>query len=71
MFDKNKKMQHLKDESGQAALEYLLIGVVIMIVASALAILWHLAADGKFSSIVSNSASHAVSSGGTLDVFMF
>ncbi len=60
-----------KHEAGQASLEFVLIGVVIMIVASALAILWHLSADGKFSTIISDSASHTISLGGAMDVFIF
>ncbi len=60
-----------KREAGQASLEFVLIGIVIMIVASALGVLWHLVSDGKFSTIISDSASHAISLGGAMDVFIF
>lgn len=60
-----------RGEEGQASLEYLLVGTVLMIVAVGLAALWRFAADGRFERIVDACASHAVSTGGALDVFLF
>lgn len=58
-------------ELGQASLEYLLVGTVLMVVAAGLAALWRFAADGRFDHLVDACASHAVSTGGALDVFLF
>lgn len=58
-------------EVGQASLEYLLVGTVLMVVAAGLAALWRFAADGRFEHLVDACASHAVSTGGALDVFLF
>ena len=59
------------EELGQASLEYLLVGTVLMVVAAGLAALWRFAADGRFDHLVDACASHAVSTGGALDVFLF
>ena len=58
-------------EKGQASLEYLLVGTVLMVVAVGVAALWRFAADGRFDHIVDACASHAVTAGGALDVFLF
>ncbi len=58
-------------EEGQASLEYLLVGSVLMVVAVGLAAIWRFSADGRFDHLVDACASHAVSAGGALDVFLF
>ncbi len=58
-------------EAGQASLEYLLVGSVLMIMVVGLAALWRFASDGRFDHLVDTCASHAVSTGGALDVLLF
>lgn len=62
------------DASGQATVEYLVAGTVIVIVAMGMAALWHLAQDGTLVQHASLSASHAIGemTGGALgDVLVF
>ena len=61
----------MKDERGQAALEYALVGVVVMVAVAGMGMLWRFVSDGRFDGIVFACASHAVSVGGALDVFLF
>ncbi len=61
----------LSGERGQASLEYLLVGTVLMVVVVGLGALWRFASDGRFDHLVDTCASHAVSAGGVLDVFLF
>lgn len=70
----SKCLKRLLCDRGQATVEYLVIGLVVMIVAVALACLWHLASDGTFVQHASSSASHVVDSvdlGVIGDVFMY
>ena len=60
-----------KDEGGQAALEYALVGMVVMFAVAGMGMLWRFVSDGRLDGIVSTCASHAVSVGGALDVFLF
>lgn len=60
------------DESGQAALEYLVIGLVLLAMIGALGAIWHFVADGGMSQVISASTSHALGTiGGALDVLSF
>ena len=59
-------------ESGQASLEYLLVGLVLMGMMGAFAALWHFFSSGGISALLESSASHAITSiGGLCDVFLF
>lgn len=51
-------------ESGQASVEYLLVGLVLMALVVALAALWHATSDGSLAALVQQSASHALGQGG-------
>lgn len=60
------------DESGQASVEYLLVGLALIALVVALAALWHAAADGKFATLVQTGASHALDQpGGIADALLF
>lgn len=52
----------MNDEGGQATVEYLLVGLVLLAVVVAIGMLWGKIADGTFASHISSSASHAVTS---------
>lgn len=58
--------------NGQATLEFLLVGLVLMIMAVGLAALWHYSAQGKLGALVELHASHDVTAeGGAADVLAF
>lgn len=64
----------LRSEDGQATVEYLIVGVMVMLVVVALAAMWHLASDGVFARHATSAASHAVDSvdlGVIGDVFLY
>ncbi len=62
----------LLDECGQGTAEYVIVGVVIMIVTLGLASIWQFASDGTLASIISGSASHSMNSvQGVADVMAF
>lgn len=59
-------------ESGQASLEYLLVGVVLIALMGALAALWRFAAFGNMEAILEQCVSHAISQlGGVCDALLF
>ena len=60
------------DERGQATLEYLLVGLVLIVVVGALGALWRYASGGDLGTLANLAASHAVESvGGVVDALMF
>lgn len=56
-------MMTLREQRGQATVEYLIVGVVIMVIAMGLAAIYHLAFDGTLAAHISQSSSHVISSG--------
>lgn len=59
-------------ESGQASVEYLLVGLVLMALVVALAALWHATSDGSLAALVQQSASHALGQeGGIADALLY
>ena len=59
----------IKRQDGQATLEFVVVSSVVMIVICALALLVHMAADGRLAEIIDTHASHDVSTAeGVLDV---
>ena len=62
----------LRDEQGQASVEYLLVGVVLISLIVALGALWRLMSDGRMDRLLSVHASHAIDQmGGIVDVLLF
>lgn len=62
----------LHDERGQASLEYLLVGLVLLALMGALAALWHFASSGNMTSLLEAHTSHAIDSiGGLCDAILF
>lgn len=65
-------MFRVKKEQGQATLEYLLVGVVLMSSLGTLAALWRFVSTGGMSRLIEASASHATSGlGGLFDALLF
>lgn len=63
---------HAKDERGQAAVEYLLVGLVLLAMIVALGALWRFVADDGMSHVLSDHSSHALQQpGGVVDALMF
>lgn len=59
-------------EEGQASVEYLLVGLVLIALMGALAALWRFAAAGGFSRLMEQGASHALTTaGGLFDALLF
>lgn len=59
-------------EKGQASVEYLLVGLVLIALMGALAALWRFASTGQLSALTEVSASHALDSvGGVFDALLF
>ena len=59
-------------ERGQATLEFVVVGVVLVIACIGLASLWRFAGSGKLAELLLGSASHVVGQlGGVADVFMY
>lgn len=59
-------------ELGQASLEYLLVGLVLIAVIAALSGIWSYVAGGGLAELVSSSVSHAAdSAGGVADVLLY
>lgn len=52
---------HMQGMSGQATVEFVVVGSVVLVVAAALAALWHLVADGSVLAHASRVASHVPS----------
>lgn len=62
----------MNPESGQATLEYLLIGLVLISMIVALGALWQAVSDGTFTGLVEAHASHALTEiGGVVDAVLF
>lgn len=62
----------LKKEHGQATLEYVLVGVILMSMMGALAALWRFISSGGLSRLAEASASHAAFGfGGLFDALLF
>ena len=60
------------DERGQAALEYLLVGLVLLAMIVALGALWRFIADDGMSHVLVDHSSHALQQpGGVVDALMF
>jgi hypothetical protein len=60
------------EESGQATVEYLLVGIVLIALICAVAALWRFVADGGMDELVRLQASHAIENpGGVLDAILF
>lgn len=65
-------MRRIEREQGQATLEYLLVGIVLIAMMGALAALWRFASDGRLSQLVESRASHALPGvGGVFDALLF
>ncbi len=62
----------LRGEDGQATVEYLVVGTVIMIIVVGLAAVWNYASEGSLGTLIDAGASHALSTiGGLSDVMAF
>lgn len=61
-----------KDEQGQASLEYLLVGLVLISLMGLLAAFWQFFSTGKASTLIEASASHSIMSiEGVTDALLF
>lgn len=59
-------------ESGQASLEYLLVGLLLVAMISAVGALWQAVSNGSFSNLVEIHVSHALAQmGGIVDASLF
>ena len=59
-------------ESGQAAVEYLVVSLVLIIAICGMAALWHFISSGSVPQLFQESSSHALSSiGGFVDVLLY
>ena len=62
----------LQAEAGQASLEYLVVGVVLIAMIAALGALWRYAAGGGFAQLAASAGSHALDDvGGVADPLLF
>lgn len=62
----------LNSESGQASLEYLLVGLLLIAMISAVGALWQAVSSGGLSGLVEAHASHALAQmGGIVDASLF
>lgn len=67
-----RRFERLHPESGQASLEYLLVGVVLLATIVGMGALWRFVSGDGLTTVVDACASHALSEmGGTADAFMF
>lgn len=65
-------MRHPAHEHGQATLEYLLVGLVLIALMGTLAALWHFFSSGSASTLIETSASHAMTDQrGITDALLF
>lgn len=63
---------HSKREEGQASLEYVLIGVLLMAMMGACSALWNFFSEGRASELIRTNASHAMTNlGGFFDALLF
>lgn len=62
----------LREESGQATVEYVAIGVALIAVIAACGLLWRFGSQGGFEEITKDHASHAIEAkGGFVDVLLY
>lgn len=62
----------LRSEGGQASVEYLLVGLVLVSLMGALAALWRFISSGGLTRLIESNASHAMGSiGGICDALFF
>lgn len=62
----------IRDEKGQASVEYLLVGLVLLALMGAFAALWHATSSGGMTGLLEHGVSHAVDSiGGLCDALLF
>lgn len=60
------------DESGQASVEYMLVGLIMIAMMGALSALWRFVSEGGSSGLIQTNASHSMNDmGGLFDVLMF
>lgn len=61
-----------RGESGQASVEYVAIGVAIIVVVVACGALWRFGSEGGFARVAQSHASHAIEeAGGLVDVLLY
>ena len=61
-----------RSRSGQASVEFLLVGLVLFAFIAGVAALWRYAANGGFSGLATGSGSHALNgAGGLVDALLF
>ena len=61
-----------RTERGQASLEYLLVGIVLIAMMGALAVLWRFTASGGMGAMLEANISHALGQlGGICDALLF
>ena len=59
-------------ETGQASLEYLVVGIVLIAMIAALGALWRYAAEGGLAQLAASAGSHALDDvGGVADALLF
>lgn len=64
--------RRVRDESGQASVEYMLVGLIMIAMMGALSALWRFVSEGGLSGLIQTNASHSVNDmGGLFDVLMF
>lgn len=61
----------LFETGAQATLEYAIVTVALLSMVAALGALWHAGENGAFACAVEQSASHALSVYGTLDISLY
>ena len=62
----------LQAEAGQASLEYLVVGVVLIAMIAAMGALWRYAAGGGFAQLAASAGSHVLDDvGGVADALLF
>lgn len=62
----------LKSERGQASVEYLVVGVALLVFIAGVAALWRYASGGAFANLAADHASHASNGvGGLVDALLY
>lgn len=59
------------EERAQGTVEYALVVMALMALASGLALLWHAGERGGFVQLVEDAASHALDAAGSVDIALF
>lgn len=66
------RLRVFEGESGQASVEYVAIGIALIVVIAACGSLWRFGSAGGFARIAQNHASHAIDAeGGLVDVLLY